>query len=222
MDVIPFSRQDLKTYPTKVLRTPRMANALVSCVTDPQGRRWTVKDFKQCPWITRVFIAPILLNHELKILKLLVGLEGVAQASFKIDAYAIAVQYIEGSSFDECPKDQITVQYLTALDHLIENMHAKGIVHLDMRGRSNILIDSQGRPAIIDFQTALKTKYLPKFLRVFLERLDLSGSTKKWLQCQPAYVSKERLAEYERISWWRKLWILKGYLGIKKKENKPK
>jgi hypothetical protein len=42
------------------------------------------------------------------------------------------------------------------LEQLLERMHARRVTHLDLRQRRNILIDRQGRPVIIDFQSSVR------------------------------------------------------------------
>ena len=53
---------------------------------------------------------------------------------------------------------------------------ARGLVHLDSRGSSNLIATPQGRPSVIDFQAALSTAWLPAPLRRRLEAIDTTGS----------------------------------------------
>ena len=85
----PFTREDLAQADVQLLRDGRAANAVVTCVTW-KGRRWTVKDFSSRSWWVRRLLAPFLLGRELKILRRLSGVDGVAEDAFRIDADAIA------------------------------------------------------------------------------------------------------------------------------------
>ena len=91
------------------------------------------------------------------------------------------------------------------------------MVHLDTRGKSNWLVQQNGDPALIDYQSAVSTKYLPKVVRKMLEDIDISGVYKKWQEFQPDKMDTFRIEEKKRIDKIRKWWIFKGYLGLQKK-----
>ena len=182
----PFARADLAQAPTKLLRNGRVANAVVTRV-EIDGRSWTVKDFSARPWWVRTFIAPFLLRRELSILARLRGVEGVSQESFRIDREAMAVLFMEGSNIGREP-ERVTPAYLEAFEELLRAMHARGVVHLDVRGTGNVMIRPNGSPGLIDFQASLYTGWMPGFLRRLLEDFDMSGALKKWLQFQPEMI----------------------------------
>ena len=208
----PFARADLAQAPTKLLRNGRVANAVVTRV-EIDGRSWTVKDFSARPWWVRTFIAPFLLRRELSILARLRGVEGVSQESFRIDREAMAVLFMEGSNIGREP-ERVTPAYLEAFEELLRAMHARGVVHLDVRGTGNVMIRPNGSPGLIDFQASLYTGWMPGFLRRLLEDFDMSGALKKWLQFQPEMMGEERRKEL--INGLRKFWIFRGYFGLKK------
>ena len=210
----PFARADLAQAPTKLLRNGRVANAVVTRV-EIDGRSWTVKDFSARPWWVRTFIAPFLLRRELSILARLRGVEGISQESFRIDREAMAVLFMEGSNIGREP-ERVTPAYLEAFEELLRAMHARGVVHLHVRGTGNVMIRPNGSPGLIDFQASLYTGWMPGFLRRLLEDFDMSGALKKWLQFQPEMMGEERRKELERINGLRKFWIFRGYFGLKK------
>lgn len=210
----PFTREELTRAPTKLLRDGRVANAVVTRV-EIGGRFWTVKDFSSRPWWVRTFIAPFLLKRELSILDRLRGVEGVSQESFRIDRTAMAVLFMEGANIGREPV-RVTPAYLEALEELLRAMHARRVVHLDVRGTGNVMIRPDGSPGLIDFQASLYTGWMPAFLRRLLEDFDMSGALKKWLQFQPEAMGEERRRELERINVLRKYWIFRGYFGLKK------
>jgi hypothetical protein len=73
-----------------------------------------------------------------------------------------------------------------------------------------------GSPALIDFQSAVSTLWMPASWRAFVEAIDLSGVYKKWLARDAASMGTERLQLVERMSRWRRLWVLRGYAGVRK------
>jgi serine/threonine protein kinase len=46
-------------------------------------------------------------------------------------------------------------QSISALEAALAEMHRRGVVHLDLRNRTNVLSDEAGRPVLIDFGSAL-------------------------------------------------------------------
>jgi hypothetical protein len=49
-----------------------------------------------------------------------------------------------------------------------------------------------------------------------LEGLDMSGIYKKWAQWAPESLGDGRRTQYERTARWRRYWVFRGYLGLKK------
>jgi hypothetical protein len=83
------------------------------------------------------------------------------------------------------------------------------------------LMQPDGAPALIDFQSSLSTRALPARVRRFLEAIDLTGVYKKWLQRDPATMGPERAALNDRVGRWRRLWVLRGYAGARKSSETP-
>lgn len=215
----PFTREDMKSAPQKLLRDGRTANAVVMKI-EAAGRTWTVKDFSSRPWFVRWFIAPVLLSRELAFLNRLEGVDGIADSAFRIDRYAIAVQFMPGESIGKRVKERITPDFLEKLEALVDAMHARGVVHLDLRGLGNVMIRPDDTPGIIDFQSSLFTDRMPRGLRKILEDFDFSGVLKKWAKYQPEAMGDARKAELERINKVRRFWVFRGYFGMKKKKRR--
>lgn len=212
---LPFTRADMARAKTKLLRDGRIANAVVTRV-ELDGTAWTVKDFSSRPWYVRYTVAPFLLRRELSILARLHGVDGIAEQSFRIDQFAIAVSFMEGANIGQVPPATVTPSYLEAFEKLLQTMHHRGVVHLDVRGAGNVIVQPDGKPGLIDFQASLYTGWMPNWLRRLLEDFDMSGALKKWLKYQPEAMGDERRQELERINRLRRFWIFRGYFGLKK------
>lgn len=211
---IPFTRADLARAEVKLQRNGRLFNARVTKVT-LDGKTWTVKDFSDRPFFVR-WVARFLLGRELKALNRLKGIDGFADEAFRMDGDSMAVSYIDGRILLSVPKEEITPAFLEQLEAVTRRMHDAGIVHLDIRSMSNVVMRPDGSPAIIDFQAALCTDAMPRWLKRVLEDLDMSGAYKKWLNYQPEAMGEARRKELERINGIRKFWVLRGYFGLKK------
>lgn len=214
-----FTRSDLLKAPQTLLRNGRIANAKVYCVTI-NGIQWTVKDFSDRPWYIRHTIGRFLLRREVSILNRLQGIDGVSQDAFRVDAFAMAVRFVEGQSLHKTPPEQVTPEFLEAFEALINRIHERHVVHLDCRGMGNVIYRPDGKPALIDFQSGLYTRFMPKCLRHFLEDLDRSAALKRWNMSHPELMGEERKAELARIEKLRRLWIFQGYFGIEKSPDK--
>jgi hypothetical protein len=220
-DPKPFDRAQLLAAPCQILREGRWANARVLRATI-DGADWTVKDFSSRSWWVRNLFGRWLLRRELRALRRLAGIDGVPAAAFRVDAHAIAAHFVPGATLDRAPREQMNEAFFLALESLFRQVHARGLVHLDSRGSSNLLATPQGRPAVIDFQAALRTALLPSPLRRLLEAVDMGGVYKNWLRHAPESLDAERRAFYERSTRLRRLWIGRGYFGVRKERRRGK
>jgi len=216
----PFDRARLQGAERKLLRDGRFANARVERVR-LDGRDWIFKDFSTRAFVVRQTVGRFLLGREVRALRRLEGLPGVPADAFRVDAFAMAARFVPGRALAVVRDGEIDTPYLVALEALLQQVHARGLVHLDTRGGGNLLIGPDGAAGIIDFQAALSTRWMPRPLRRWFEALDMSGVYKKWLQWQPETIGDARRAAYERLTRWRRLWLLRGYLGLRKKPAPP-
>ena len=88
----------------------------------------------------------------------------------------------------------------------MENLHAFGIVHLDLAHRGNILVTADMEPVLIDFQSACCVERFPRALRWLLVRMDQLMVLKWKEKYFPQYLTvEERVAcRHRRII--TKLW----------------
>ena len=215
-DLLPrFDRPTFESAPRTLLRDGRWANARVWRVR-LLARDWVVKDFGPRGWWVRNTIGRLFVRRELATLRRLQGLAGVPPEPFRLDPHAIAFGYIEGETLGRVESQRQNGRYFAALEQLLQAIHARGVVHLDTRGTGNVLMSRDGSPALIDFQSALSTRWMPAALRRFLESIDLTGVYKKWLQHDPGSMGPARVVLNERMTRWRRYWVLRGYAGARK------
>ncbi len=214
----PFDRAALASAERQLLRDGRFANARVERVRIA-GADWIFKDFGSRTFFVRHSVGRFLLGRELRALRRLEGLPGIPSQAFRVDALSMAARFVPGRALATMPKGPVATDYLVALEALLRQVHARGLVHLDTRGGGNLLIGPDGTPGIIDFQAALSTRWMPRALRRWFEDMDLSGIYKKWQRWQPDTLGEERLALLERLNRWRRWWLLRGYFGLSKKRK---
>jgi hypothetical protein len=213
-----FSRADLPSAQRELLRDGRFANARVERV-HIGGADWIFKDFSSRAFIVRHTVGRFLLGREVRALQRLQGIAGIPDRAFRVDAFAMAARFVPGRTLARVDGAQVTTPYLVALENLLQQVHARGLVHLDTRGGGNLLMLPDGAPGIIDFHAALSTRWMPVGLRRWFNGMDMSGVYKKWLQWQPDTLGEARLADFERSTRWRKYWVFRGYLGARKKRR---
>jgi len=211
-----FCRADLAKVPRELLRDGRFANARVERV-HVDGVDWIFKDFSSRAFLVRHTIGRFLLGREVRALNRLQGIAGIPDRAFRVDAVAMAARFVPGRTLARLEDGQVTTPYLVALEALLQQVHERGLVHLDTRGGGNLLMLPDGAPGIIDFQAAMSTGWMPAGLRRWFEDMDMSGVYKKWLHSQPDTIGEARRADYERLTRWRRYWVFRGYLGARKK-----
>lgn len=207
-----FSRADLDRGPLQPLSEGRWANAVLYRY-ESGGAPWVVKDFRSRSWLVRNVIGRFLIRREARALVRLAGRRTTPQAPFRVDAHALAYRYLEGLNL----RDARAVPgpgFFPDLERTVRDMHAAGrLVHLDLRNAGNILVTADGAPVLLDFQSHLRTRWMPGPLRRFVERIDLAAVYKHWASRSPATMGPERTAALERMNRLRPLWALRGYIG---------
>ena len=69
-----------------------------------------------------------------------------------------------------------------ALEKAVRSMHERGVAHLDLRHRSNVLVSEDGAPILIDFASAICFKpggAAARWILPFLASVDLRA-VEKW------------------------------------------
>jgi predicted Ser/Thr protein kinase len=97
------------------------------------------------------------LRHEHRVYQRLAGLAGIPRCHGLFGGHRLALDFIEGRTFRDAEPGP-GGEYFDALLILIRAMHARGVAHGDLKRKSNLLIDAQGRPVVLDFGTATLKK----------------------------------------------------------------
>jgi hypothetical protein len=209
----PFGRNDIARDGARRLKAGRWANAVVS-LYDHDGVTWAVKDFGPRTWLVRNIIGRFLVRRELAGLLRLQGVPGTPQDAFRVDAFALAYRFVPGRALRGLPAAELPPDFFPALERVVQAMHAQAhLVHFDMRNAANILVTASGAPSLIDFQSRVGLRWLPRPVRRFFEQVDLAAIYKHWAKRSPATLGPERRAILDHINLLRPLWALSGYFG---------
>ena len=206
----PFTREEFVCAERTLLSQGRWPKATVWKVRICGGE-WIVKDFSARSFLTRNLIGALLVRREGSALARLDGLPGIPPGGFVIDRFALAYRFTPGRPLSTIPGREQPPSLFPALERTLQSMHARNILHLDVRNRRNVLLADSGDVLLIDFESHLDTRRWPAGLRRAMERFDLGGAYKHWANASPDTLGDERRALMERSTRWRKLWVFRGF-----------
>jgi RIO-like serine/threonine protein kinase len=152
-----------------------------------------------------------MLTRELRALQALDGIAGMPPNPVRVDRYAIAYRFMPGRTLRRIKGTPPSGPFFEQLEAAVKAMHCRGWVHLDLRNARNVIERDDGAPGLLDFQSALQTRYLLPPFRRLLERVDLSGVYKHWCKYAPESLGMERAGVLRRQLRLRNLWLLRGY-----------
>ena len=149
-----LARSDLPAQTLRILSRGGWANPdvlLVRC----GGRPVVVKDFGvRRAWV-RATVGRWLCRREQRAYRAVTGLCAVPRHLGALDAHAFALEYRPGEPLSRDVARRVPPGFLDELRDVVHAMHERCVVHLDLRHHSNILVDRDGHPVIIDFTSAL-------------------------------------------------------------------
>ncbi len=211
-----FSRKKFESGKKKLLHKGRSANAYLN-IMHYNNTDWVIKDFNPCWGFIKWTWGTWMVRREFRALQKLQGVKGFPKDVFMMDRFALCYQFIAGTTIREIDQEKLNGKYFKKLEDLVNRMHEHGIIHLDIRYRRNILITEEEEPYLLDFQTSLMLSKFPRFMHQWLKNIDLSGVYKQWQKRDPESIDDTRLKLLKHSNRRRKLWVLKGYAGIKRK-----
>jgi len=147
------------------------------------------------------WLGRLLTSHELAIMQLLGDIPGIPRLIERLDSTSFAYEYIPGWTLDQDPG--IPDHFFEQLHNLVDSIHSRNIVYVDMNKRGNIIVGDDGRPHLIDFQISL---HLPG---VFLAPIRNVFSRADYYHL---YKHKFRLAPHLATSVERKAYGSRGLL----------
>ena len=176
--------------------------------------RLVEKTYRERIWPVRL-IGRALIAWEAFIYGKLAGLSGIPTLIERPDRYTILTTYMGGENLRETFA-RPDAAYFEAMAGIIDAMHARGVIHLDLRNRRNYGCDSHGEPYLVDFASAL---YIPwdGSLRTLIARLDWLGFVKVKAKLAPELLSARELQHYHLGQTLSAAWIpTKVFNALKK------
>lgn len=124
------------------------------------------------------WLGELLCSHQISVIRRLSHLQGTPHFICRYGKVGLIYQYIEGDSLDG--DNELPDNFFDELLELLRRIHGCNIVYLDMNKRDNIILGSDGRPYLIDFQISLHigertliSRRLSAYLRDTLKKADI-------------------------------------------------
>jgi serine/threonine protein kinase len=159
-----IERASLAAATRCVLKRGRGIKPDVLLVATPRGQA-VVKDYApRASWVRGQLgggagLGCWLARREQRIYQVLADVDAVPALLGPIDDLAFAVEYRPGEPLSRMLGERLGAEsaagFLRALEASVQAMHQRGVVHLDLRHRDNVLMDEQARPVLVDFAAAM-------------------------------------------------------------------
>lgn len=174
-------REDLARRATRVLEAGEGRDPVVLLVRDGD-REIVVKDYAPRSFFVRELVGRLMIRREARAYRALAGHPSVPRFFGRIDAHALAVEYRPGRRMSRKLAGAVPRDFLERLAGAIADMHARGVAHLDLRHRTNVLVDEAGAPVLIDFASAVCFRPGGLGARLFLPLFAAvdRGALRKW------------------------------------------
>jgi len=150
-----LERASMRSATVQMLSRGGWGNPDVFLVDGKQGR-CVVKDFSPRSARVRRWLAPWLLRREERAYRRLEGLVAVPRLLGRVDEEALVFEYRPGVLLSRSLAGHLSPEFVPELEDAVREMHRRGVVHLDLRHRSNILAGRDGHPVLLDFASALR------------------------------------------------------------------
>jgi predicted Ser/Thr protein kinase len=129
-------------------------------ITRFRGQRLVVKDFGKKGFLERNLVGRLVIGREIRAYRALAGIEGIPSQFKRLSPFSIAIEYLEGRDLGGIVRGEIGPGVVRQFESIVEELHERGWVHLDLQRRSNILL-VDGKVFVVDLASALHTGSFP-------------------------------------------------------------
>jgi hypothetical protein len=164
------------------------------------------RDLRHVPrwlWLPAWWLA----RREARALQAIAGMPATPQL-LRWDGRVLDRSYFDGAAMYQRPPHG-DLAYFRRARRLLQALHRRGVAHNDLAKEANWLVLTDGTPALIDFQLAVRGRARSRWMRL-LAREDLRHLLKhKRTYCPQALTPVERRL-LRRRSWLREAWFATG------------
>jgi predicted Ser/Thr protein kinase len=129
-------------------------------IASSRGQRFVVKDFGNKGFFERNLVGRMVIGRELRAYRALAGIDGLPSRFKQLTPFSIAIEYLEGRDLGGIDRGEIGPGVIRQFEVVVEELHERGWVHLDLQRRSNILL-VDGKVFVVDLASAFHPGSLP-------------------------------------------------------------
>jgi len=190
-----LTRDRLDELTERGLRPAEKARPHVRLVV-VNGVRFVVKDYAHGATPFKRALGAYLVWRERVALQRAQGVAGVPGLGGTSGPCTLVTEYIEATEVTSAAPELLDERFFARLAQLIEGLHARGVIHGDLKKLENILVTSDGQPALVDFTAAFVAGSSPVAALVFpwVWDDDLRAICKLKQRCAPHLLSPEEHA----------------------------
>ncbi|MCZ6777381.1 MAG: hypothetical protein O7F16_00315 [Acidobacteria bacterium] len=169
-----------------------------------------LKDFTSKSALVR-WIGRFQVSREAHVYAALSGLQGVPRLLARPSPESLLLSYIEGRRLSKERGVPDASSLAEKLEQLIEQFHLRGVAHVDLRGRDNILVDGARQVWVLDFGASWRRTPggpMRRWLFSLGRRVDRAAILKWRLLLAPDSVSPRERRRMALFQKWRRLWFL--------------
>lgn len=171
-----------------------------------------IKDLAPMHPMLRALYGRRMLEREARVLERLDGLDEVPRLVERISRDAIAIQFVGRRLLNKKMARRPQPILLQRLEDAVAALHARGVVHLDLRQRRNIIVKRDLRIRLLDFESAwdLSSGLLRRrLLFPLLARVDRAAVLKWRYQLGKDALSRDQRRRVKRYYVWKRVWLFK-------------
>ncbi|QEH37211.1 serine/threonine protein kinase [Aquisphaera giovannonii] len=177
----------------------------------PGGRLRIVKLHRRAPlvFLPMRWVGRWTARNEIRLLERLGELDGIPALAGAVTHgggppldNAVAREFLEGHPLGA--REAVPDAFFPRLRALLDEMHARRAVYVDLHKRENIIVGEASQPCLIDFQISLLwPSWMPKgaLFRIFAGSDDYH-LMKHWSRCRPDQCGIDPEDFRSRIPWW--------------------